>query len=238
MEDTDKKRFAELMAGLAQTFRADVSAQDIESYWRFLRAYPLKQIEQAILGYCVSPEGHKFMPKPGEIVAALGGKESEKSLMAWVKVTKAMKKGGAYKTVIFDDAIIHAVIDGLGGWIRLCLLQERELIFQQKEFERLYVCYARQAIFHYPRQLAGIFDRDNASAGYKIRQNPLLCGNIHQAALVFKNGDDTDKLSYRALSVDQIMKLGVQALEQKPDDLPVKPCHQVKANQQEKKNDH
>lgn len=64
MEDTDKKRFAELMAGLAQTFITDISAQDLENYWRLLKGYPMSQIEQAIIGYCASPEGHRFMPKP------------------------------------------------------------------------------------------------------------------------------------------------------------------------------
>lgn len=238
MEETDKKRFAELMAGLAQTFVTDVSARDIENYWRFLRSYPLKQVEQAILDYCVSPEGHAFMPKPGEIVAALRGKDNERSLLAWVKVTQAMKKAGAYKTVIFDDAVIHAVIEGLGGWIRLCLLPEKELVFQQKEFERLYQCYLHQVILHYPRQLIGIFDRDNAAAGYAIKQKPLLCGDATQAALVFKNGAEVNGLSYQTFSVDQILQIGAKALEKKPKNSLNSSPNPVSNSCMEKKNDH
>lgn len=238
MEETDKKRFAELMAGLAQTFVVDVSARDIENYWRFLRSYPLKQVEQAILDYCVSPEGHAFMPKPGEIVASLRGKDNERSLLAWVKVMQAMKKSGAYKTVIFDDAIIHAAIEGLGGWIRLCLLPEKELIFQQKEFERLYQCYLHQAVLHYPRQLIGIFDRDNAAAGYTIKQKPLLFGDITQAALVFKSGAELDSLNYQTLHIDQILKLSTKALDKKSKSVSVKLADTVDINFQEIKHGH
>ena len=41
MEESDKKRFAELMAGLAQTFVTDISARDLENYWRLLKNYPM-----------------------------------------------------------------------------------------------------------------------------------------------------------------------------------------------------
>lgn len=79
MEDTDKIRFAELIGGLAQTFVTDISQQDLENYWQFLRGYRIERIEQAIVDYCISPEGHRFMPKPGEIVASLHGKQNEQS---------------------------------------------------------------------------------------------------------------------------------------------------------------
>ncbi len=214
MEAIDKKRFAELMAGLAQTFVTDISTQDLENYWRFLRAYPIASIEKAILAYCVSPEGHKFMPKPGEIVAALNGKNSEKSLLAWTKVIKAIRKVGASKTVIFDDSIIHSVIDDMGGWIRLCGLQERELIFQQREFERLYQCHVNHPRMEYPRQLAGIVETTNAASGYALQQDPVLIGDAVQASLVFKQGGEFCSLSYRTLPIRQIMKLGATSLQQ------------------------
>src|ERR1700722_18104278 len=206
MEDTDKKRFAELMAGLAQTFITDISAQDLEKYWRLLKGYPMSQIEQAIIGYCASPEGHRFMPKPGEIIAAFHGKESEQSLLAWVKVTKGMRQVGASKTVVFDDPIIHAVIADLGGWIRLCHLTERELNFQQREFERLYACYRHRPLKKYPRQLTGIPDTANAAAGYEWPQNPVLLGDPTQAALVYKNGAN-NLFPSRAFSIQQILQL-------------------------------
>lgn len=207
MEDTDRKRFAELMGGLAQTFAADISARDMENYWRLLRSYSLNQVEQAIIGYCVSPEGHKFMPKPGEIIGALQGKRNEQSLLAWVKVTKAMRQVGAYKTVIFDDAIIHAVVADLGGWVRLCHLSDRELAFQQREFERLYACYIQQPVRHYPRQLSGITDSVNAASGYAIQRPPVLLGDTARAALVYQNGQETAGLPAQSLSVQKILQL-------------------------------
>jgi hypothetical protein len=208
MEDSDKKRFAELMAGLAQTFITDISAQDLENYWRLLKNYPLSQIEQAIVGYCISPEGHRFMPKPGEIIAAVHGKESDQSLLAWVKVTQGIRQAGASKTVVFDDPMIHAVIADLGGWIRLCHLTTRELSFQQREFERLYACYCRRPLRQYPYQLTGINDTANAAAGYALQQKPVLLGDPAKAAQVYKNGNKNYYLPAQTLSVQQIMQFG------------------------------
>lgn len=218
MEDTDKKRFAELMAGLAQTFVTDISARDLENYWRLLRGYPLSQIEQAIIGYCVSPEGYKFMPKPGEIIGALQGKQNEQSLLAWVKVTKGIRQAGASKTVIFDDPLIHAVIADLGGWIRLCHSTERELNFQRREFERLYACYLQRPLRKYPRQLTGITDTANAAAGYDWPQNPVLLGDPTQAALVYKNGGKDNLLPVQTLSIRQIMQLNGSKFLREIDD--------------------
>ena len=145
------------------------------------------------------------MPKPGEIIASLQGKQGEQSLMAWVKVTKGIRQVGASKTVIFDDPIIHAVITDLGGWIRLCRMTERELIFQQREFERLYACYLQRPLKKYPRQLTGITDTLNSAAGYEL-QKPVLLGSPTQATLVYKNGSD-GLLPVHALSIQQIIQI-------------------------------
>jgi hypothetical protein len=212
MEDIDKKRFAELMAGLAQTFITDISAQDLENYWQLLKSYPLSQIEQAIIGYCASPEGHRFMPKPGEIIAAVHGKETDQSLLAWVKVTQGMRQVGASKTVVFDDPIIHAVIADLGGWIHLCHLPMRELHFQQREFERLYACYCHRPLRQFPYQLTGINDTANAAAGYVTQQKPVLLGDPVKAAQVYKNGSKSYYLPAQTLSVQQIMQFGENRL--------------------------
>jgi hypothetical protein len=207
MEDVDRKRFAELMAGLGQMFATEILTQDFENYWQLLRSYPLSQIELAIIGYCASPEGNKFMPKPGEIIGLLQGKQNEQSLLAWVKVTKGIRQAGASKTVIFDDPLIHAVIADLGGWIRLCHSTERELNFQRREFERLYACYRQRPLRKYPRQLTGITDTANAAAGYEWPQNPVLLGNPAQAALVYKNGGKDNLLTVHTLSIQQITQL-------------------------------
>lgn len=207
MQETDKKRFAELMGGLAQTFATELSSRDLENYWQFLRTYLLSTVERAIVEYCISPEGHRFMPKPGEIVALLQGKKNEHALLAWIKVTRAMRQTGAYKTVVFDDAIIHAVIADLGGWVRLCHLSERELAFQQREFERLYACYVQQPARHYPRQLSGITDSVNMALGYSVQQPPVLLGDASRAAVVYQNGQETVALPAQSLSVQKILQL-------------------------------
>ena len=56
------------------------------------------------------------------------------------KVEDAFIKAGIYKSLIFDDPVIHAVIDNLGGWVHYCNLPEVEVKWWQKvlSFFKLY----------------------------------------------------------------------------------------------------
>ena len=155
MKSSDKKRFLELITGLANTFRIDLSVKDIKNYWLFLRQYSLAELEKAVIAYCASPEGHRFMPKPGELIAAMEGSALQQAQQALSKVLNAVRRIGGDASVIFDDALIHAVIDDMGGWVRLCGMYQREESFKQHEFESLYVGYRRYPPKSYPRQLLG-----------------------------------------------------------------------------------
>ena len=56
---------------------------------------------------------------------------------------------------IFDDALIHAVIVDMGGWVRLCEMYQRDESFKQREFESRYIAYRRHPPQLYPQQLFG-----------------------------------------------------------------------------------
>jgi hypothetical protein len=36
---------------------------------------------------------------------------------------------GAYQSVVFDDPLIHLVLEDLGGWIKICSTLIKDLIF-------------------------------------------------------------------------------------------------------------
>jgi len=110
VKPTDKTRFAELITGLAQTFHVAVGAVDLETYWRLLNWFSLDEIEQAIANYCRSSKGNRFFPKPSELVALIRGSDTDQALRAWSKVLRAIRGVGPYRTVVFDDPLIHAVI--------------------------------------------------------------------------------------------------------------------------------
>jgi hypothetical protein len=202
MEETDKKRFAELIAGLAQTFLTDVSIIDIENYWLFLRGYSIADMELAIVNFCTSPEGNRFMPKPGELIAALEGNATQQAQQAWTKIINAIRQIGGDATVVFDDPLIHSVLRDMGGWIRLCGMYSKDEPFKQREFESRYVAYRRNPPKEYPRKLIGRMDAGNSLLGYSINKVPILIGDEKKASTVYLKGQEAAKLSlYKPLSL-------------------------------------
>ncbi len=204
MEIADKKRFAQLITGLAQTFQTPISSADLENYWRWLRHYPLSGIEQAVKNFCSSPEAHRFFPKPGEIVAAMEGGSIGQALRAWSKVMHAIRRAGAYRSVVFDDPLIHAVILDMGGWQTLCAMLTRDEPFKAREFEKRYISYLSHPPAGHLRQLIGISDAVNSSAGYPPTAAPVLIGDEEKALQVLRSGKTVDQLlSVKQLSLEK-----------------------------------
>jgi hypothetical protein len=205
MDKNDMPRFGELMAWLAQTYNNHISHIDVENYWRFFKSYPLRSVEQAIINYCRSPDGHAFMPKPGEIISYIEGSSFSQATQAWTKVMKAVKRLGVYTTVVFDDPLIHAVLYDMGGWIKLCEAKEKDTPFVAREFEKRYGYYLMNNPLTYPKQFTGLFDAQNTRDGYKA-DLPMLIGNENVALDVYKNGQEVEHLnqSYKKLSLDRL----------------------------------
>ena len=204
MDATDKMRFAELITGLAQTFQTPISAGDLENYWQLLRVFPLKAVEQSIVGYCRSPEAHRFLPKPGELVALVQGGSVGQALLAWSKVLRAIRGIGAYRTVVFDDPLIQAVIGDMGGWQCLCAMRIQDQPFQAREFEKRYLHYLARPPTAYAKQLTGITDAVNAARGYDPVLPPILIGDEQQALWVLQSGQEgCQLLAFKSLSCKQ-----------------------------------
>lgn len=83
-------------------------------------------MELAIVNFCTSPEGNRFMPKPGELIAALEGNATQQAQQAWTKIINAIRHVGGDATVIFDDPLIHSVLHDMGVWIRLCGMYSKD----------------------------------------------------------------------------------------------------------------
>ena len=112
-------------------------------------------------------------------------------MLAWTKVYSAIKHVGPYQTIAFDDAIIHAVISDMGGWIYLCDMQEEEQPFKAREFEKRYQGYSiRGHCFNYPGKLIGLAEAYNSSDGHS-RHIPdvVMIGDSETAQQVLSGGD-------------------------------------------------
>jgi hypothetical protein len=207
----DMPAFAQVMVGLGELYGKPVSETLIDLYWAALKRFEITAIRRAVHTHINNPDVGQFMPKPADIVRYLEGSGNAKALQAWSKVTYAIKQVGCYETIVFDDALIHAVIQDMGGWIELCKGSDRALSFRAHEFEKRYGGYLLHEPVAYPRQLTGQFEADNGIKGFESKQ-PILIGDEHRALQVYLGGQGDPKLiQHKPLSLELIKQLSQEA---------------------------
>lgn len=142
MVEADKKAFAELIAGVFAYHRTPVTPAIISVYWRGCTPYTLEQVTKAFDALTADPERGMFVPKIADIVRALQGTQTDRSLIAWGKVASAMGRVGAWRDVAFDDPLIHLCVTDIGGWPKLCRTSHEEQGYLQHSFCKAYQAYA------------------------------------------------------------------------------------------------
>jgi hypothetical protein len=125
---------------------------------------------------------------PADVVLALQGTFSDRSLIAWGKVQGAIGRVGYVRSVAFDDAAIHAAIDDMGGWAKMCSTTYDELPFVQKQFIAAHKAYLSRGKFAYPNYLMCQSEVDNRTRGFPIKP-PVLIGDERLACVVISGGN-------------------------------------------------
>jgi len=125
-------------------------------------------------------------------------KEENDVLLAWNKVADAMQNIGSYRSIVFDDALIHRVLLDMGGWIKYGQVLKNELPFFKRTFERRYRFYLQQKPLWHPRQLMGLIELTNTLQGYFFPP-PVFYGDKQLALKVYQQG--------KALSDEQLLSL-------------------------------
>lgn len=186
MEPKDRKRLAACLMAASELYAREVSPAVSEVWARSLEPYDIGAIEGAFSRHFVSPDSGQYMPKPADIVKMLEGSSEDGALVAWAKVDKAVRQVGAYRTVVFDDALIHRVLHDMGGWIGFGMKREEDWPFVANEFVKRYRGYRlRREAADYPARLIGIHEAENHMA-----EAPVLIGNPAKADAVLKGGSN------------------------------------------------
>lgn len=188
MTDNDSIRFSQILFGVAEYYGKTLSDGVVELYWQGLRQFDLPAVERALWDHTQNPDCGQFMPKIADVVRALQGRTADQASLAWTKVDQAVRRVGTYSDVVFDDAIIHRVLQDMGGWIGLGQKREDEWPFVQREFENRYRGYkVRGDVPDYPAKLIGLANAYNAQEGFR-EQPPMLVGDQAQAQRVLAGG--------------------------------------------------
>lgn len=210
MNSSQKKQFFSTLTGVCELYGKKASPELMLLYWATLECYELDDVKRAFQAHAVNPDNGQFMPKPADVVRFLDGGSQTRAAKAWAKVHYAMRCIGGGESVVFDDAIIHASLEGLGSWPELCATNCDELTFLQGRFEKRYQAMAFSPPAMWPRLLIGRYQSENEAAGKDVAK-PIPVGNVEQCRVTYKGGvDPAEAIGLAPLAaavIDQIKAL-------------------------------
>lgn len=200
MQKTDFEKFSALLAGVHAFYGKPWTDFAADVWWESCRPYDFAAVKDALNRHAVNPDNGQFLPKPADIVKLIGGGTADGAMVAWSKVEKAIRMVGRYSSVVFDDPIIHAVLNDMGGWIPLGDKSEKELPFVAKEFQTRYAAYRlRGKCESFPRRLPGLIEADRTGQGYPP-PDPVMIGDERRARLVFSGGSEQPALQFKTMA--------------------------------------
>lgn len=199
MKVSDIPQFIAMLATFSDYYdRPRMSDEKALVYFDLLQEFTLEEVRAGFRDAMRNPEFGQFMPKAADVRRVLLGSGEANADRAWAKVYEAICRVGHMPSVAFDDAIIHAVITDMGGWVKLALVGNDELPFRERDFLRLYRGYAGRPPQEYPRYLPGMAETENFGKGYAV-EPPLLLGDAAKAQQVLLAGSDKPRLAVQPM---------------------------------------
>lgn len=148
----------------------DMSKEKINIYYLALSNLTVDQLNSAFISM-VRNRVYKNFPQVAEIIQyATHTTESEiddRIVLAKQMLKNTIVRYGSYGSVEFADKGIHAVIDALDGWQKMCSMSSDELEkFLTFEFAKIYKAYTRH---NYPvnQYYLGVHDATNGTYNIK-----------------------------------------------------------------------
>lgn len=190
MRESDFDEFVQMLSAESEIRGAKpMSEGALLLWWQRLSRFELGQVRRALERHAADAERGRFMPQPADLIWFLEGSATDKAAVAWGKAIDAASRVGAYTDVVFDDPVIHAVIEDLGGWPRFCRTETKDLSYQQHRFQQSYTAYADKGAFDYPRMLPADRSPDEMYARRGLRPpRPALIGDVAQCHEVASGG--------------------------------------------------
>lgn len=173
------------------------SVEALSLMFSALKDYALGEIQGAML-QCAKTK--PFSPALSDVMQALDGNASDKSLIAWRNLEKALVLHSG-DSVQFPDPAYHYAIEHFGGWARLARkwgeMTERDWGFLEKDFRRLYELGLKNASWtdekeQQPLYLVGCWELENRYRGEKYPVFEALSRNT--VCLALDSGKQTGEI--------------------------------------------
>lgn len=163
MQASDFEGFQALMTDALAFWKQDATRFTLTVWWEACQTFDLEQIRKALTAHAMHPDRGAFAPRPSDFVRELQGTHTDRALIAWGRVSRAMSEVGAYASVDFGDPVIHATVRELGGWSMICRVPNDEQQFLQKRFCDFFRTYTTRGVSEAPLALQGEHDTGNAA---------------------------------------------------------------------------
>jgi hypothetical protein len=216
MHPNDFDNLLNLLTDVHTMYRQKFEPRLTQIWFNALSNYTFLDIEVALNRHLLNPESGRFVPLPADVVRVLDGGTGVQAASAWTKVEQAIKRVGPWRTVIFDDAIIHRVIEDMGGWTKMNDHATMEdLKFAGIDFGKRYQGYVLKGGIaqDYPARLLGYAELANSNGGFAV-EAPLLIGVAGNAAKVGQGGREAHGLAItRSASLPQLIQQSMKRLE-------------------------
>ncbi len=165
MTHDDKPDFLALLTGALSFYRQDVSEFAVSVWWEACKGYSIEQVRKALTAHAMDPERGRFPPMPADIVKALHGTQTDRSLMAWGVVLGAISRCGMYGSPDFQDPATVAAILDIGGWPAVCQTEIDGLPHLQRRFCASQRAYTARPDMVEPTRLVGLHEATNSLRG-------------------------------------------------------------------------
>ena len=209
MQDHEFNKFSALIADVSAFYRQDVSQFSVSVWWQAMQPYDFEAVSDALSRHTLNPDNGQFMPKPADMVKLFSGRTVDSAQVAWAKVDKAVRAVGPWQSVIFDDPIIHRVIEDMGGWVGLCGKEAEEWPFIGNQFVTRYQGQKLTGnTGDYPPRLIGITEHQNSEAGRASKNHITLIGDRDKAKQVMLGGaeEGRQKITHVAGTMSNLLK--------------------------------
>ena len=189
MIEADRTRFAAMLSAVLDLYGKAPGEGAIGIWWGALSRFDFDAAQRAFSLYVQDPDQGRFPPTPAGIIGEIEATGSQAATSAFDKVVSAIRHVGPYESVVFDDPIIHAVIEGLGGWIHICnTWTTDDLKFREREFVTRYQVDRKDPCLTYQGTLTGIAEAHNRLGGLTVADGVSMIGDATKAQAVLAGG--------------------------------------------------
>ncbi len=132
MDSSDRPRFVEVLTGLAEIWRVDLTKEAIEIWWRGMKDWSIEEFRTAA-GHLI--KNSQFMPKPYDFEQLLKAGETS-AYEAWSLALEHAK--GAWRQGVLGESRIDRVVAMVGGYRAIALTDTDKLGFLERRFMAAY----------------------------------------------------------------------------------------------------